>query len=282
MKTLTDTSSTRHAATDATQSVPDAIDFASRGHPSLVTIPPPRFTLPRDWRARIGFVLVPNERTIEAEMIGMAPEGVGVYFSRGTMPRDITVANLRAMHDSLAATAGRILPDNALDVICYACTSGTVVLGEQAVAAELGKGATGAKATTLLTGVIEGLRALDARRIVVGTPYLDEINSLEADYLSAAGFEVVAMHGLQLHTDDEMVRLAPDYLVEFACAIDRPDADAVFISCGALRTVEVIAAIEEATGKPAICSNQAMLWHCLRLAGIDDRIPGYGRLLIER
>jgi maleate isomerase len=44
--------------------------------------------------------------------------------------------------------------------------------------------------------------------------------------------------------------------------------------------VDVIQAIEDAVGKPAICSNQAMLWHCLRLAGIDDRISGYGRLML--
>jgi maleate isomerase len=43
----------------------------------------------------------------------------------------------------------------------------------------------------------------------------------------------------------------------------------------------VIAEIEAKAGKPAICSNQAMIWDCLRLAGIDDRFEGYGRLLSE-
>ena len=75
-------------------------------------------------------------------------------------------------------------------------------------------------------------------------------------------------------------RVTPEYLLEFAKAIDRPDADAIFISCGALRTLDVIQAVEDAVGKPAICSNQAMLWHCLRLAGIDDRISGFGRLML--
>ncbi len=52
-------------------------------------------------------------------------------------------------------------------------------------------------------------------------------------------------------------------------------------SCGALRTLEVIGEIEARAGKPAICSNQAMIWDCLRLAGIEDRFEGYGRLLEE-
>ena len=43
----------------------------------------------------------------------------------------------------------------------------------------------------------------------------------------------------------------------------------------------VIEAIEAAIAKPVVFSNQANFWHCLRLAGIDDRIEGFGRLLRE-
>ena len=38
---------------------------------------------------------------------------------------------------------------------------------------------------------------------------------------------------------------------------------------------------EDAIGKPVIASNQAMLWDCLRLAGINDKIPKLGRLFTE-
>ena len=79
-----------------------------------------------------------------------------------------------------------------------------------------------------------------------------------------------------------MVRVAPEFIRDFAIGLDRPDAEAIFVSCGALRTGEVIDEIEAATGKPCIASNQAMLWHCLRLAGIDDRLEGLGRLFRER
>ena len=39
--------------------------------------------------------------------------------------------------------------------------------------------------------------------------------------------------------------------------------------------------IEDAIGKPVIASNQAMLWDCLRLAGINDKIPKLGKLFTE-
>jgi maleate isomerase len=156
-----------------------------------------------------------------------------------------------------------------------------VVIGEDRVVAELLRPFPERKATTLLTGVIEGLRALNARRIVLGTPYLDEINTVEAAYLQDKGFDVLNTQGMNLTYDTDMVRVTPKYLAEFAQAIDHPDAEAIFISCGALRTIDAIEAIEQATGKPVVSSNQGMLWQCLRLAGIADKVPGYGRLFVE-
>ena len=164
-------------------------------------------------------------------------------------------------------------------MVCYACTSGSLVIGEQRVFAELNRGAPKAKATSLITGVIRALKQVQARRIVVATPYLDEVNQREVDYLEQAGFEVISLCGLNLERDSDMVRVVPDYITEFALAQDHPDADAIFISCGALRTLDVIGEIESRAGKPAICSNQAMIWDCLRLANIEDRFEGYGRLL---
>ncbi|NIR28207.1 MAG: arylmalonate decarboxylase [Gammaproteobacteria bacterium] len=230
------------------------------------------------WRAKLGFVLLASEQTIEDEVMAMRPTGVGTHFSRAPMSNSITVANLDAMADTLADAASVIIPEAGVDVVCYACTSGSIVLGEDRVIRELNRGAPKAKATTLVTGVVEALRVLNTRRIVVGTPYLDEINALERDFLQAKDFEVLAIEGLNIRHDSDMVRVPPDYLVEFAKELDRPDADAIFLSCGALRTLQVVETIEHARGKPVIASNQAMMWHCLRLAGIEDRLSGYGAL----
>ena len=94
-----------------------------------------------------------------------------------------------------------------------------------------------------------------------------------------ADVEILDIQGLNLAKDSDMIRVTPDYIREFAISLDRPDADALFISCGALRTLDVIGEIEAAIGKPAVAGNQAMTWNCLRLAGIEDRFEGYGRLL---
>jgi maleate isomerase len=141
------------------------------------------FNQGRHWRAKLGFILLPNELTIETDLFMMKPEGVGLFFSRGHMPREINVNNLTTMADSLASSAASILPNENIDIICYACTSGSVVVGEDKVIKEINRGAPNTKATTLVTGVIDALNILGIKRIVVGTPYIEEINNIEKDYL---------------------------------------------------------------------------------------------------
>jgi len=245
--------------------MPDSIRFDEGSHP----------------RAKIGYVLLATEQTVQDDVIRLRPPGVGIHFTRAAIADSITNESLSAQADLLADCASSLLPDGSLDVVCYACTSGSLVIGEERVFTELNRGAPDAQATSLITGVIRALKTLQARRIVIATPYLDEVNQREVDYLEQAGFEVISICGLNLEKDSDMVRVAPDYITEFALAQDHPDADAIFVSCGALRTLDVIGEIEARAGKPAICSNQAMIWDCLRLAGIDDRFDGFGRLLAE-
>lgn len=232
-------------------------------------------------RAKLGFVLLSSEQTIESEMMRFAPDGVGVHFTRAVNPDEITAATLAESLETLAPAAAVLAPNAGLDVICYACTSGSVVMGEDAVIAELQRGSNARHATTLVSGVFAALDAVGARRVAVATPYLAHVNRIEEEYMTARGYDIVGIEGLDITLDSDMVRVTPEYLRDFAISVDDPAADAVFVSCGALRSVEVIDDIEDAIGKPCITSNQAMLWHCLRLAGIDDRIEGMGRLTRE-
>jgi maleate isomerase len=80
--------------------------------------------------------------------------------------------------------------------------------------------------------------------------------------------------------DDGIVgRIDPASLAEAAARLGAyPQVDAVFVSCTSLRLAEAAAGMEARIGKPVTSSNHAMLWHALRLAGIEDRLPRWGRL----
>lgn len=237
------------------------------------------FDAGRHHRAKIGFVLLATEQTIEDDMFNLLPEGVGIHFTRAPIPDSITTKTLAHLADNLGDAAALLLPDGSLDVVTYACTSGSLVVGESRVFEALGKGAPFAIKTSLITSVIRAIKTIDARRIVIATPYLDEINQMEKTYIEEQGIEVIDIQGLRLEKDSDMVRVTPEYILRFAESINRPEADAIFISCGALRSIEIINELELLTGKPVITSNQAMAWDVMRLAGINDSISGYGILL---
>ncbi len=230
------------------------------------------------WRAQLGFIVISTDLVMEENIFRLAPEGVGTSVARLRTATECNVASLGAHIDGMAEAASILQPGARPDVICYACTSGSIVIGEDLVMAEIKRGAPWAEPSTLVTGVVNALRSLEARKIVVATPYLDEINAMEADFLADKGFDVLDIQGLNVEDGEAMGRITRECLKEFALSIDRQDADAIFFSCGGIRTIDVLQEIEDAAGKPVICSNQAMMWDCLRRAGIADRIEGYGRL----
>lgn len=232
----------------------------------------------RHHRARLGFILMSTDLAAEADFFDMVPDGVAVHITR-LKTDDYTTNETLARHiEHMADAASRIQPDLKPDVVSYSCTSGSIVIGEDRVMGEIEKGAPWARPMCLVQGVLDALNELGARKIVVGTPYLDEVNTAEAEYLVKKGFEVLDIQGLNLSTGTEMGQVTPAFWKEFAIAIDHPEADAIFLSCGGIRALEVAEEIEQATGKPVITSNQAQFWSCLRRAGITDELKGFGRI----
>ena len=231
-----------------------------------------------NWRAQLGFIVISTDLVMEENIARLAPEGVGTSVTRLKTATECNVESLTAHIDGMAEAASILQPGAPPDVVCYACTSGSIVIGEERVMSEIQRGAPWAEPATLVTGVVNALRSLEARKLVVATPYLDEINVMEAEYLVDRGFDVLDIQGLNVEDGEAMGRITRECLRDFALSIDRPDADAIFFSCGGIRTIDVVQEIEDAAGKPVVSSNQAMMWDCLRRAGIADRIEGYGRL----
>lgn len=232
----------------------------------------------RHWRAKLGFVVLAMEQTVEGDVFRMVPDGVGIHFARIAMSNDATLETLVTMAPAIGDTARLLLPYDKPDVLCYTCNSGAMVIGEKECMRMLRDAHAAAAPTTVITGVVRAVEALGARRIAVATPYIDEINTVVHRFLGNAGFEIVEFQGMNLRSNTDIDLVDPAFIKSYARSIDRPDADAVVICCGALRAVDVIQEIEDELGKPVIASNQAMVWDCLRLAGLPDRVGGYGRI----
>ena len=238
----------------------------------------PLFDKGRHSRARLGFILMSTDLAAESDFFDISPKDVAIHITRLKTDDYTTNETLSKHIEFMADAASRIQPDIKPDVISYSCTSGSIVIGEDRVKEEIKKGAPYAIPMTLVTGVVDALRELKVKNLVVGTPYLDEINTNEAEFLFNKGFSVLNIQGLNLTKGIEFGTVTPDYWIKFAEEINEESADAIFLSCGGIRSTEVIDQIEQRVGKPVITSNQAQMWSCLRRAGVEDNISGFGKL----
>ena len=238
---------------------------------------------PIGWRARIGIIVPPSNTVNEAEFNRFAPPGVSFHFTRSPLHADPAADDFREMLDDV----GEAMSDLAacrVDFATYACTAGSMACPADRLLGAMKAGG-GVAATSTADAIVAALRALGARRIAMASPYTDETNAHEAEYLREHGIEVVAAAGLGLNTSLETIqrisRVPPPEVFAHARSVDRPEAEALLICCTDFNTFDAIEPLEQALGKPVVSSNSATLWHTLRSAGIDDAIPGLGRLLRE-
>jgi arylmalonate decarboxylase len=141
--------------------------------------------------------------------------------------------------------------------------------------------ATGLKATSMSTAVVDGLRAVGAKRVAAATAYNEEVNRRLNTFLGESGFEVVAMKGLGLEAIGDPGKVTQDTLHKFSADVFKQasKADALLVSCGGLRTLEILAPLETETRVPVVSSLPHALWSGMRLLGLRVKTPGYGRLL---
>lgn len=234
---------------------------------------------PRPLEKRVGLIILATDHTSEPDYQRMvASRKIGVYVARIPYANPTTPENLRKMQPALTAGAALILPDEPLDVICYSCTSASVVIGDAEIEAAIHAAKPGAPVVTPPMAGMRGLRALGAKKISILTPYTVRTTQPMAEYFSAHGFEIASVTCLGFEDDREMARISPASLVELAREAMDDEAGALFVSCTALRSALAVVAMEEALGRPVVTSNQATAWNCLRLCGDDFSHPEFGRL----
>lgn len=229
---------------------------------------------------RIGIVALSNDYVIERDFINMRPsDDVVIYTSRLPNTPDCTVETLQAMAPHISEAASLIVPEGRVDVIAYGCTSGTAVLGYDRIRSLIQSVRPGVACTTPLTSSIEALDQLDCNRIAVLTPYVDEVNAGIAEYLKRENKSIAAFTSFKIADNEQMAKISPASIFTAALEADRDDAEALFISCTAIRAVEVVDKIEQKLGKPVVTAVQALFWQSLRMSGYTEKVSGYGQLL---
>jgi maleate isomerase len=232
-------------------------------------------------RARMGLIALATDHVIDNELalIFGHVEDLQLYTTRVPMDPMVSQESLGAMEASLGAAAATLLPGIPMDVVGYGCTSASVVIGEERVAAAIHAARPGDTVTTPITAGIKALHTLGARRIGLITPYVEEVNAPLRAHFEKHGFTIEISATFSEPDDNRAGMITPQSIQSAAIDLFKGRGlDAVFISCTSLRAVTVIPNLEAALGCPVTSSNHALAWHMLRLAGVSETIPGRGRL----
>jgi maleate isomerase len=180
-----------------------------------------------------------------------------------------------------AIPAAQSLAMAQVSLLVFACTSGSFILGrgwDQKISDGIVQ-STGIPTVTTSTAMIEALLILKAKKIGLATPYSEEITQREVDFLEHYGFEVVSSSCLRIVESSEIAAVPLDRVADLARAALSPKAEALFISCTNLHTMQLLDALEEELGIPVISSNQATLWWSLRNTGHKRPLKCAGSLL---
>ena len=229
----------------------------------------------------LGLIFPPLNR-------GVPEEGVAMYGDKlkfvvtGLGVERMTPDGFEAVLPKIPAAAEKLAAEGA-EAIELTGTSLTFYKGEafnQKLRETVTK-ASGLKATTMSNGVIDGLKAVGAKRVAVATAYNDDVNGRLHAFLIEHGLEPLVVKGMGIEAMTDVDRVTQNDLIEFGARVRAmaPDADSLLVSCGGFRTLEIIAPLEAKTGVPVISSMPHGLWAGARLVGMSGAAPGYGKLL---
>jgi maleate isomerase len=230
-------------------------------------------------RARIGLIVLESDQTIEAELRRIDLDGVDWYHARIANQPDVTPETLTAMKEGLPAAAGLLPCEFGFDAIGYACTSAATLIGEAGVAEAIRSAHPDIPCTNPISAAVAAFEALGVTCIGVVTPYTADVTAPILDHFESAGLTVTAVGSFLEPSDLVVGRITERSIADGARHIaELEECDAVFVSCTSLRSFGIVKDLEAELGKPVVSSNLALLWRLLRLAGVDDDVPGLGAL----
>ena len=228
---------------------------------------------------RIGLIALSTDFTIEQDYRNICHQlPVDIFVNRIPFENPLNHENYLKMANHISDVSAQILPSEDVDIIAYGCTSGTIAIGAERIKEEVNNSKPNAKVTTPITAAIKAFNYLGIKKIAVLTPYPKDVNETVFNYLNENNLTIDSFSSFNLEYDSEIAQVSLESLQKQIAKIDLSNVDGLFVSCTALKIVDVLDKIEKLQNTTIISSNQAIIWDCLRSVGIDTKIKGYGKL----
>ena len=228
---------------------------------------------------RIGLIALSTDFTIEQDYRNICHQlPVDIFVNRIPFENPLNHENYLKMANHISDVSAQILPSEDVDIVAYGCTSGTIAIGAERIKQEVNNSKPNAKVTTPITAAIKAFNYLGIKKIAVLTPYPKDVNETVFNYLNENNLTIDSFSSFNLEYDSEIAQVSLESLQKQIAKIDLSNVDGLFVSCTALKIVDVLDKIEKLQNTTIISSNQAIIWDCLRSVGIDTKIKGYGKL----
>jgi|SRR5579884_1599786 len=231
----------------------------------------------------LGMIFPPANYPVPPEAKQLYPHGVR-FLAEGVGLERMTPEGYDKVIDKIVPAAQKLKKDGAT-AIALMGTSLSFYKGAafNRQLAESITNATGLKSTTMSNGIVDGLRAVGGHRLAVATAYNDEVNRRLQIFLKESGFEVLTIKGLGIERFEDSPPVTHDSLFKFSAEVydSAPQADSLLISCGALKTLDLLAPLEQRCKVPVVSSLPHALRAGVRLLGLTGQAKGYGSLLAK-
>ena len=228
---------------------------------------------------RIGVITLSTDFTIEQDFRKICHGlTLDIFFNRIPFINALTHENYLKMGNHIPEVSNQILPGQKIDVVAYGCTSGTIAIGEDHIERQVQKSKPNAKVTTPITAAIKAFKKLKLNNIAVLTPYPKDVNLTVFNYLISNKIQIDSFSSFNLSYDSEIAQVSLDSIMDGISNINLKKVDGLFVSCTALKIMDILEDVEKKFNTTVISSNQAIIWDCLRLIDMDTNISGYGKL----
>lgn len=241
---------------------------------------------------RIGQIVPSSNTTMETEIPAVLrtreavePERFTFHSSRMRMQK-VTKEELEAM-DRDSDRCALELADARVDVLGYACLVAIMSMGkgyhrisEERLHARTVEAGGPAPVVTSAGALVDGLKAIGAKKVSILAPYMKPLTRLVIDYIEHEGIEVVDSISLEIPDNLEVGRQDPLAPAEITKRLNTKGVDAIVASaCVQMPSLPSVQRIEDRTGLPVVSSSVSTTYMMLKKLGLKTWSPGFGSLL---
>ena len=234
-----------------------------------------------DVRARIGFTSIAYVTEVLPKVFyEIAPEGVLLTMltveQRASSPEE-----MKRIHEETLSHA-RTFAKAGCDVVFLGGAPTNLSHGAdhlERLLRELEQ-ELGVPVTSGATAHNNALLAVGAKRVGVVHPFSNKVKGRHDEQLQAAGLTPAGCIGADARLEEyHRIPKGKAYDLGIALKKQNPELDTIFYACPHWSVVEAIEPLERELGVNVVTSITATVWEGIRLAGIKDKVDGYGRLM---